>query len=257
MEDAANILITGASSGIGAALAQAYARDGVRLHLWGRDTARLAGVAEACTARGAVCTTAAFDVCDTNRLVAEIRALTDAFPIDLAILNAGLGGSLPAGTVGQECESALRMCTVNFTVPVLAANLLADAMAARACGRIVLIGSIAAQFPLPMAPAYSASKAGLAVFADALRLRLAPHGVGVSLVSPGFVDTPMSRSLREPRPFLIDADRAAAILVHKIARGRSCIVVPWQFAWVSALAGVLPRRFLLTILSVMARRLSV
>ena len=84
------------------------------------------------------------------------------------------------------------------------------AMAARGHGQIVLIGSIAESFPLPMAPIYAASKAGLPCLPKPWAFALATHGVAVTLVSPGFIDTPMSRQVTEPKPFLMTADRAAA-----------------------------------------------
>jgi short-subunit dehydrogenase len=251
-----SILITGASSGIGAALARRYAGPGVRLTLWGRDAVRLAAVADACRAKGATIDGACFDLADLDRLTAELTAVDQASPLDLAILSAGLGGSLPARPAGQDAAAVRAMAAINFTVPVVMANLLADRMAARSTGRLVFIGSLAAAFPLPMAPLYAGTKAGLTVFAEALAIRLRPFGVGVTLVSPGFVDTPMSQSLSEPRPFLISADAAAAAIAAAVARGTGHLVLPWPFALLRALSGLLPRRLLLAILSGINRRFS-
>jgi len=117
-------------------------------------------------------------------------------------------------------------------------------MVRRGTGHIVLIGSISESYPLPMAPTYAATKAGLRLFAEALGLRLSKQGVAVTLVSPGFVDTPMSRKLTEPRPFLITADAAAAVIVRGVAAGKRVIVVPWQFAVIRALSMLLPRAIL-------------
>jgi short-subunit dehydrogenase len=240
------ILITGASSGIGAALARAYARAGVTLLLWGRDEARLNETASQCRALGAAVTTQIFDLRD----VAGFARLLDAAPpMDLAIFNAGLGGSAPADVFAETPEAAQALAEVNFTAPVVGANVIAGAMAARGAGHIVLVGSITESFPLPMAPTYSATKAGLKLFAEALGIRMAKHGVKVSLVSPGFIDTPMSRKVIEPKPFLISADTAAAIIVRKLAAGARTIVVPWQFAVIRGFAGLLPRPLLRLILS--------
>jgi len=244
-----NILITGASSGIGAALARAYAREGVRLFLWGRDTVRLDAVASAARTRGAFVETRIFDITDFSLLNVVLESLDGEYPLDLVLLNAGLGGSLAPDRVGQEPHAAEKMAGVNFTAPILTANLTSDHMARRGKGQIVLIGSVAASFPLPMAPLYSASKAGLAMYAEALGLRLKRYGVGVTLVSPGFIDTPMSQSLNEPRPFLISADKAAAIIMRKVTRGARHIILPWQFSVILAVSKSVPGFILRAILT--------
>jgi short-subunit dehydrogenase len=113
----------------------------------------------------------------------------------------------------------------------------------------VLIGSIAESYPLPMAPTYAATKAGLRLFAEALGVRLARHGVGVTLVSPGFIDTAMSRQVTEPKPFLMSADKAAAIIARGVDRRARFIVLPWQFTVIRALTGLLPRAVLRRVLS--------
>jgi short-subunit dehydrogenase len=240
-----NILISGASSGIGTALAKAYA-PGNRLLLWGRDRVRLDAVAAECRACGADVATEAFDLTDLAALRAALKA---AGPVDIAIFNAGLGGSLPHDRIAQDAAAVEQMALVNFAVPVIGANVMAEDMGRRGGGQIVLIGSIAALFPLPMAPAYSGSKAGLKMFAEALRARLMCRGVAVTLVSPGFVDTPMSRGLKEPRPFLIDADKAAAIIRRKVARRVAHVVLPWQFAVIAAVAGFIPKALVRFVLS--------
>ncbi len=243
---AKTILITGASSGIGAALARAYAQGGATLLLWGRDAARLDAVARQCRASGATVATQVFDLRDAAGF-AELLAAAPA--PDIAIFNAGLGGSAPADVFAETPEAAQALADVNFTAPVVGANVIAGAMAARGAGHIVLVGSITESFPLPMAPTYAATKAGLKMFAEALGIRMARHGVKVTLVSPGFIDTPMSRKVVEPKPFLISADAAAAIIVRKIDAGARTIVVPWQFAVIRAFAGLLPRALLRLILS--------
>ena len=246
---AKTILITGASSGIGAALARVYAAPGNRLVLWGRNDVRLNATAEQCRVRGAAVETVSFDLAEFGQLVEHLEAADTRNPFDLAIFNAGVGDSLPPDRAGQDVHAAQRMASVNFTAPVVGANLLAERMAKRGRGRIVLVGSIAESFPLPMAPLYAGTKAGLALFAEALGLRLARYGVGVTLVSPGFVDTPMSQSLKQPRPFLITADAAAAIIARRIERGARRIVVPWQFAVIRAAAGFVPRAVIRAVLA--------
>ena len=235
------ILITGASSGIGAALARAQARSGVTLLLWGRNAARLEEVAQACRARGAEAKSELFDLSDSAGFAPRLAAADAATPIDLAIFNAGLGGTAPDDAVTEGPEIARAIAEVNFVAPVVGAHLIAAAMARRGGGQIVLIGSISESYPLPMAPTYAATKAGLKMFAEALRLRLAKHRVVVTLVSPGFIDTPMSQQVTQPKPFLIGADAAARIISRRIARGDAAIVVPWQFRVIRAATNLLPR----------------
>ncbi len=238
------ILITGASSGIGAALARAEARSGVTLLLWGRNAARLEQVAQECRARGAEARIEIFDLSDTAGLPARLAAADAAAPIDLAIFNAGLGGTAPDNAVTEGPGTARAVAEVNFVAPVVGAHLMAEAMARRGGGQIVLIGSISESYPLPMAPTYAATKAGLRMFAEALRLRLTKHHVRVSLVSPGFIDTPMSQQVTQPKPFLIGADAAAKVISRRVARGDATIVVPWQFRILRAATELLPRSIL-------------
>jgi short-subunit dehydrogenase len=234
---AESILITGASSGIGAALARRFAAPGVRLLLWGRHEARLAAVAEACKAKGAAVSTAAFDLRQADALKVQLAALEET-PA-LAILNAGIGGVPDAE--GETATHVEAIAAVNFTAPLLAATLLSRAMVSCGRGHIVLMGSIAECIPLPMAPSYAASKAGLAMFAEALGLKLAGTGVAVTLVSPGFIDTPMSQDLPNPRPFLVSAEVAADMLFRKLPRRPARIVIPWQFGVIGWLVRTLPR----------------
>ena len=242
------ILITGASSGLGAALARAYARAGTTLILWGRDRDRLEAIAAQCRALDAAIRTEEFDLRDIDGLTARLASRDVETPIELAIFCAGVGGSVPRDQPAGSPQAAHTAAQVNFTVPVVGASALGGAMAKRGRGQIVLIGSIAESFPLPMAPAYAGAKAGLAMFAEALGIRMARYGVTVTLVSPGFIDTPMSRQVQEPKPFLMPADRAAGLIKRKIERRATRIVVPWQFGMLRALSKLLPRPVLRLIL---------
>ena len=247
--DPKTILITGASSGIGAALARAHARAGVTLLLWGRDESRLNETAAQCRALGASAAIQSFDLRDAAGFVARLSAADAAAPIDLAIFNAGLGGTIAKDAFAEAPETTQAIAEVNFVAPLTGANLIAGAMAKRGKGRIVLVGSITESYPLPMAPTYAASKAGLRLFAEALGLRMKRFGVAVTLVSPGFIDTPMSRKVTEPKPFLMDADIAARIIARRIAAGARTIVVPWQFGVMRAFTDLLPRALVRWVMS--------
>jgi short-subunit dehydrogenase len=242
------VLITGASSGLGAALARAHAGPGVTLVLWGRNQERLDMTALQCGALGAAIRTDGFDLRDIDALIARLKSCEAEAPIDLAIFCAGMGGTVPADQFAEAPEIARAMAEVNFCSPVVGASFLSGVMAKRGRGQIILIGSIAESFPLPMAAVYAGTKAGLAMFAEALALRMAPHHVAVTLVSPGFIDTPMSRQVTEAKPFLMTADRAAQIIARKSLRRPLRIVVPWQFAVIRLFANLVPRPVLRLIL---------
>lgn len=241
-------MITGASSGLGAALAGVYSAPGNQIFLFGRNQSRLAATADAVVRKGATAEAVSLDVRDTDRLISEIRKIDAKAPLDLAIFNAGVGGISSPKHASESSERVKEVAEVNFVAPLIGASLVAELMAARGRGRIVLIGSIAQHFPLPMAPSYSAAKAGLAMFSEGLRIRIAKHGVMVTLVSPGFIDTPMNHGMEAPKPFLITAERAADIIQRKVARGAERIVVPWQFSIIGAAAAFLPRSLVAAVL---------
>lgn len=229
------ILITGASGGLGAALAAQYAAPGRMLSLWGRDATRLAAVADACRAAGAVVRVRSLDLTDTRAMLA---ALADEGKIDLALLTAGTGETRAAGDLVEDAAQVAATGMINFVATSTLAAALADGMARRGKGQIVLVGSAAAFHALPFAAAYAGSKAGLARFADALRIGVRRHGVRVTLVSPGFIDTAGGRRNGGARPFELQPADAAARIAQAAARGRRHVVFPWPFValrWIDRL----------------------
>jgi short-subunit dehydrogenase len=223
------IVITGASGGLGAALARHYAAPGRTLVLWGRDGTRLAAVAAACRQAGATVVRRQLDLTDINAAIAAIEAEDDAGPITLALLVAGAGDVRAAGDLVEDAQQIARLGLVNFVAPSAIAAALARRMAQRGRGGIVLVGSAAAFHALPFAGGYAGSKAGLLRFGEALRLSVRQHGVRVTVVSPGFIDTAAGRSNAGPRPFQIQPADAAARIATAAARGRSHAIFPWPF----------------------------
>lgn len=235
------ILITGASGGLGSALARFYARPGVSLCLWGRDVDRLAAVAEACRAAGAHAEIRSLDLSDLPRAVHALAAEDSAAPIDLALLVAGAGDIRAAGDKVEDPELVSRLGIINFVAPAALAAALSERMAVRGEGGIVLVGSAAAFHALPFAAAYSGSKAGLAQFAEALRLGVREHGVKVTLVSPGFIDTAAGRQVPGPKPLMITPDKAASLIARAAARGEPHAIMPWPFSLLRLFDRLLPR----------------
>jgi short-subunit dehydrogenase len=231
------ILITGASSGIGAALALVYAEAGASLILGGRDLGRLAAVAQTCRQRGANVEMQAIDVVDAPALRSWIEAADDKAPLDLVVANAGIS----AGTGGDgESEAQTRSIfatnidgVVNTAWPAL------RCMERRGRGQIALMSSLAAFRGFPGAPAYCASKAAVRVWGEGLRGEYLAKGVAVSVICPGYIESPMTAVNDFPMPFLMSAERAARIVKRGLARNRARIAFPLPMYAAAWLLGVL------------------
>lgn len=224
-----HILVTGASGGLGGALARHYARPQRHLSLWGRDATRLSAIAETCRAAGATVTVRSLDITNIEAMLAALAQEDAADPFDLALLSSGVGDIRAAGDRVEDPRLVARLGAVNFTAPATMAAALAGYMAARGRGRIVLIGSAAGFHALPFAAAYSGTKAGLAQFSQALRLGAREHGVTVTLVSPGFLDSSAKRNDPRPKLLLMLPEVAAARIAKAAESGKAHLIMPWPF----------------------------
>lgn len=227
------ILITGASSGIGKALAVLYAAPGIVLLLTGRNAGRLKEVENLCRQKGAEVKTSAVSVTDRPAFEKEILAWDDIFPIDIVIANAGISGGGAEGSfydiIGTNLNGTFH--TVNPLIP---------RMTARKKGHIVLMSSMAGFRGLPNAPAYSVSKVAVRAYGDALRPLLKKHNITVSTIFPGFVKTPLTDVNGFFMPFLMEVDEAADIIRRGIGKGASSIAFPWQMNLICRTLGLLP-----------------
>lgn len=219
------IAITGASSGLGAALAEHYAAPGVTLYLSGRDAARLAAVQERCAARGATAHATTLDVTNASATADWLEQADNATPLDLVIANAGI--SAGSGDAGESAAQAEAIFATNVNGVLHTLHPMIPRMTARKSGQLAIISSIAGLRGLPSAPAYSASKAAVRAYGEALRGALGKEGVRVSVVCPGYVRTPMTAKNPFPMPFLMDADEAARRIARGLAQNRSRIAFPW------------------------------
>ncbi|HEX6001252.1 MAG TPA: SDR family NAD(P)-dependent oxidoreductase [Hyphomicrobiaceae bacterium] len=235
------VVITGASRGLGEALALLYAAQGRTLGLLGRDGERLDMVATRCRASEAQVLTGTPDVTDHAALTRWIQSFDKAYPIDLLIVNAGVftghGKTVPE-TV-DETVSTLRTNLEGAVVTIAAAS---PMMRTRRTGRIAIVGSQAVLHPLADAPAYSASKAGLMIYGEALREWLAPDNVSVSLIYPGHIKTAQVAHHVGPLPLIMSVDQAARIIKRGLDRGRSRIIFPQRLHWLIRAGRLLPWR---------------
>lgn len=233
-----SVLITGASSGLGAGLTLGLARPGAVLHLAGRDGPRLEQVADLGRAKGAEIHVDRIDVTDAAALAAWVEAADRRNPLDLVIANAGISGGTLGGDESAEQTRAILATNIGGVIDTVLPAI--PLMKRRGAGTIAIMSSLAGFRGLPGAPAYGASKAAVRVWGEALRAELAPHGIRVSVICPGFVTTPMTAVNRFRMPFLLEVDEAVAIMVRGLERGRGRIAFPWQTHLLARLAGCLP-----------------
>ncbi|HDS3785583.1 TPA: SDR family NAD(P)-dependent oxidoreductase [Enterobacter ludwigii] len=235
------VLITGASSGIGAGLAKSFAADGHTVIACGRDRARL----DALHQHSPTITVRLFDMTDRD---ACRQALTGCYA-DLVILCAGTCEYLEQGVV--DAALVERVMTTNFLGPV---NCLAALQPQLVSGnRVVLVSSMAHWLTFPRAEAYGASKAALSWFADSLRLDWEPKGIAVTVVFPGFVDTPLTRKNDFAMPGRVSVEEAVQAIRTGLAKGKMQIAFPVGFGLILRLLSGLPAFLQRTLLRRMVR----
>jgi short-subunit dehydrogenase len=234
-------LITGASSGIGAATAVALSRAGARLILTGRHEDRLASVAT--RTQGLALPADLAEPDEPDRLIKS--ALAHAGRIDLLVCNAGTGWAGPTGDL--PASKATELLTVNLMAPVQFARLVAPGMAERGFGRLVFVSSIAGVTGVRHEAVYAASKAGINCLAESLGYELAGTGAGVSLVLPGVVDTPFFRRRGRPYNRRLPApsppEQVARAIVTAAQRDLEVVYVPGWLRFPAWLHGTSPRTF--------------
>ena len=232
-----SILITGATSAIGGALAEVYAKQGVTLHLHGRNEARLSEVATACRAKGAEVRTQRLDLRD----FAALRSwLGEIGPLDLVIVNAGMNTHIGQAGEPEPWDEVETLLDVNLKAAMVIVQAVLPAMRTRGRGQIALISSLAAYFGLPVTPAYCASKAGLKAYGEALRGWLAPEGIKVNVIMPGYVKSPMCDDMPGPKPFLWSPERSARTIQRGLERDKARISFPFPLNWGTWWLAVLP-----------------
>lgn len=234
-----SIFITGASSGIGKALCDAYAKPNIHLFLCGRNLERLNAIAKKCNEKGAIVHSFQFDITDK---VATRKALLDAHaikPLDLVIANAGVSG----GVLGlEDTEFSIRQIfdtniygVINTVLPTI------EIFKQQKRGQIALMSSIAGFRGLMNCPAYSSSKNFVKAWGEALRGSLKQDNINVSVICPGFVKTPLTDKNLFKMPFLMQPDKAANIIIDGLQKNKGIIAFPKIMHFSIALLTALPR----------------
>jgi short-subunit dehydrogenase len=231
------VFITGASSGIGAALAQQYARRGARVGLVGRNAEKLKAVAAALDTESAIYIAA---VTDLAAMQDAARDFISRFGLpDIVIANAGISGGTQTE---QAADYEVFREIMDTNVAGMVATFQPFVAALREAGKGTLVGiaSMAGVRGLPGSAAYSASKAAAMSYLESLRIELRGSGVAVVTIAPGYIDTPMTSGNRYPMPFLMPVEVAAEKFVAAIDKRRSFAVFPWQMAWTASCYRMLP-----------------
>lgn len=227
--------ITGASTGIGRELALQLARQGVTVAVSARSRDRL----DALSREQSGIRVYPVDVADPAAVAGVHRRIVDDLgALDLAVLNAGVWRPMSAGAYNGQL--AAESISVNYLGIVHALEPLIATMKRNRRGHLALVASVAGYRGLPQAAAYAPSKAAVISLAEVLRLELASEDLVVSVINPGFVETPMTAENTFPMPFMIKADEAAARIIRGLSQKRFEIAFPWQVVTALKLARILP-----------------
>jgi len=231
------VWITGASSGIGLALARLLARDGKHVTVSARSAEKLASIQQ--ETRNIIA--APLDVTDRGAVLQTVSNIENQHgPIDIAVLNAGAWQLMP---IEEFDHGAIRKgVDVNIMGVMHCLEAILPGMQARGQGHIAIVASVAGYRGLPFSIAYGPTKAALINLAETLRCELAPKGITVTLINPGFVDTPMTRENPFPMPGLISPEEAAEAIHAGLQQGRFEIAFPRGFTLAMKVLRLLPDR---------------
>jgi short-subunit dehydrogenase len=247
MKNPKNILITGASSGIGEELARQYAGPGITLAITGRNKGRLEAVKKALQAKGAEVIARILDVTDQKAMEKFIRQVDKSAPLDLVIANAGVG--VQAGDFKSLDEAAKFTITVNVFGVFNTIHPALEIFKARGRGQIAIVSSLAGYIGLPGSPIYSASKNAVRAYGEALRAVYQNSGVEINVICPGWVRSRITDRNEYQMPFFMEVDKAAAIIIRGLAKNKARISFPAPMAALIKTMTILPISWALKILS--------
>ena len=223
------VIVTGASSGIGRALALELGRRGARLGLTARRTEELLKVSEEVERAGGEALALPADVRDAEAMRQAAERVREKWGrVDVLVANAGMS-STTAGTKLNAAEVG-DVISVNVLGVVNSVAAVLPDMLGRRSGHLVAISSLASYRGMPKSGAYSASKAAVSTFFESLRVDLSKSGVDVTVIHPGFIRTPMTANRKKKLPFLIEVDDAACRIIRAVERRARTYAFPWQLS---------------------------
>lgn len=246
MKDPKNILITGASSGIGEAVAKLYAAPGVTLAISGRNIERLDTVTKTLKDKGATVYAKVIDVTNDTAMAAWIADIDKKAPLDLVIANAGVG--VQAGDFDNMHDAAKFTIRVNIGGVFNTVHPALTWMQKRGRGQIAIVSSLAGYLGLPGSPMYSASKNAVRAYGEALRPAYALKGIEINVICPGWVRSRITDRNQYQMPFFMEVDKAAGIIVKGLAKNKGRIAFPWPMVAVMKIMTILPISWALKIL---------
>lgn len=224
------VFLTGASSGIGEALAIELAKRGAIIGLLARREELLKAIAGKCESVGGTARIFACDVVDAKAVQKSADALREEFgKIDILIANAGIGGGSKE-TRDLQPEAVKKVIDINLIGAVNSVYAVLPQMLAEKSGQLVAISSLAGFRGLPKSAAYSASKAGMTAFFESVRLDVQHKGVAVTIIQPGFIKTPLTSGRAAKMPFLMELEDALPSFIKAIERKKKFAAFPWQLA---------------------------
>ncbi len=223
-----NILITGASAGIGAALAKRYASNPqVHLILLARNTQKLQSIITVCKKNGATVEYHSIDITEFTKLQTLISKIDSKTPIDLIICNAGVTSSIGENGEAESWDAICSIIDTNLYGVLASLNPLLSRMQQRKSGQIAIISSLAAYRGMPITPAYCASKAAVKSYGEALRGWLCEYNIKVNVICPGFVESELSAQFDGDKPMMISAEKAANIIYKGLAKNKANVSFPF------------------------------
>jgi len=234
------VFLTGASSGIGEALAVELAKMGAVLGLVARRREQLDETAAKCISMGGKAMVLPCDVVDAKALAAAAEEFRAEYGhIDIMIANAGIGGN-DALTRAYDPASVKKLIDINVLGAINAIHAVIGDMIERRSGHLVAVSSLAGYRGLPKSAAYSSSKAAVTTFFESVRLDQAKNNIDVTIIHPGFIETPLTSGRSNKMPFLMKLHDAIPYFISAIEKKKKFASFPWQIAWVVKLALIMP-----------------